>query len=279
MITPGRCDLHVHSSHSDGILSPAEVVRAAEEAGLCAVSVTDHDTAAGQEEALEAGTERSVEVVTGIEMSVSESGLDIHILGYMFDHRHGALVSVLEVLEASRHDRAEKMTGLLRGEGVDIDFDEVEKEGGAGTLGRPHIARLLMRKKVVTRFQEAFERFIGYGACCYVPKKVLPLEQVVEVITRAGGVPVWAHPGPAIYDGALLDRMVSAGIRGIEAYHPNHKDAIARKIVATAAGKDLAVTGGSDYHFPEAMKVPIGGVDVPCSAVDTLRERAGRLST
>lgn len=277
-MTPGRCDLHVHSSHSDGLLSPAEVVEAAAGAGLCAVSITDHDTAAGQEEALGAVSGEGVEVVTGIEMSVIEGGLDIHVLGYMFDHRHEALNAALAELESSRHERAERMTGMLRDEGVDIGFDEVEREGGDGTLGRPHIARLLLKKRVVSNFQEAFTRFIGHGACCYVPKRVLPLEQVIDMIVRAGGVPVWAHPGPCIYDEALVRRMVTAGILGIEAYHPNHREAVTSKIVRMAEEMDLAVTGGSDYHFEEAMKVPIGGIDVPCSVVESLRDRAGGLS-
>ncbi len=279
MKTSGRCDLHVHSRHSDGNLSPEAIVAAADKAGLCAVSITDHDSIDGQDEAIEAGEARPVEVITGIELSVIEAEKDLHILGYLVDHRAGELVSALQDLALSRKSRAERMTELLRGEGVNIGFAEVETEGGGGSLGRPHIARLLLAKGVVSHFQEAFERYLGQGSCCYVPKKVLPLERVTSMIRSAGGVSVWAHPGPAINDGSLLDIMVSAGVDGLEAYHPNHGSSITSRILDVAREQGLVVTGGSDYHFEEAMKVPIGGLDVPCEVVASLRSRASGLSS
>lgn len=272
------CDLHIHSYYSDGAMSPTGIVRAGSEAGLSAISISDHDTVAGQAEAIEAGGAFGIEIITGIEFSVMEKDLDIHILGYCFDLNDAMLSSVLEDLERGRIERAEKIADKLRELSVPVTFDEIMADAGAGTVGRPHVARILLRKGIVAEFQEAFDRFLGYRASCYVPKKVLPLEDVVSIIKESGGVAVWAHPGAYIRKHALVDRIVGCGVEGIEAFHPNHTAEITRLALRETERRGLVYTGGSDYHFDEAKKAGIGEIDVPYDSVTALRTLASGLS-
>ena len=272
------CDLHIHSYYSDGAMSPEAIVRVAADTGLSAVSIADHDTAAGQREAIEAGGALGVDIVTGIEFSVKEEDLDIHILAYCVGLEDARLSVVLEDLEEGRAARAEKIAAKLQDLGLPVTFEEIMDDAGAGTIGRPHVARVLMRKGIVTEFQEAFDRFLGYGASCYVPKKVLSLEDVITVVNGAGGVAVWAHPGANIRKKRLRDRILGSGVDGIEVWHPNHSEDITRLAVKEADRRGLVCTGGSDYHFDEAMKASIGEIDVPYDSVRELRSRASGLS-
>jgi predicted metal-dependent phosphoesterase TrpH len=272
------CDLHIHSCYSDGAMTPADIVRTAADAGISAISVSDHDTAAGQAEAETAGAALSVEIVTGIEFSVREGELDIHILAYCVDLSNVRLRSVLGDLERGRADRAGRIAERLQSLGIDVTFEEIMDDAGAGTVGRPHVARILMRKGIVGGFQEAFDRFLGYGAPCYVPKRVLPLEEVISVIRGAGGVAVWAHPGANIRKRKVCDRILGSGVEGIEIWHPNHTPDIVRLATGEARMRGLVMTGGSDYHFDEARKVSIGEIQVPYDAVVALRKAASGLS-
>ena len=272
------CDLHIHSYYSDGAMSPVDIVRAGAEAGLSAISITDHDTVAGQVEAIEAGVVFGIEIVTGIEFSVMEEERDIHILGYCLDLSSVRLSDVLEDLERGRTERAERIADKLQDLGVPVTLDEIMADAGAGTVGRPHVARILLNKGIVAEFQEAFDRFLGYGASCHVPKKVLPLEGVVSIIRESGGVAVWAHPGANIRKSGLVDRIFGCGVEGIEAWHPNHTEEITRLAVLEAGRRGLVCTGGSDYHFDEARKAGIGEIDVPYDSVTALRSLASGLS-
>jgi predicted metal-dependent phosphoesterase TrpH len=273
------CDLHIHSYYSDGAMSPAAIVRAAADAGLSGVSIVDHDTAAGQEEAIEAGGALGVDIITGIEFSVKEEEFDIHILGYCIGLSDVRLAAVLGDLERGRAERAEKIVGKLQALGVPVTFEEIVADAGPGTIGRPHVAKVLLRKGIVIEFQEAFDRFLGYGASCYVPKKVLPLEDVVSIVKGSGGVTVWAHPGANIRKRRLCDRIFSSGVKGIEAWHPNHSEDITKRSVIEAGKRGLVCTGGSDYHFDEAKKAGIGEIPVPYDSVVELRRLASGLST
>jgi len=273
MIRP--CDLHLHSHYSDGNLSPEELVAHARSQNLSAVSITDHDTCLGQGEALSAGEKLGIEIITGIEFSVRDEGTSIHILGYHFDHTDNALGESLLELERGRLERARTIVGKLGALGISCSFDDVVKLAGRGTIGRPHIAKILLETGVVRGIQEAFNRFIGAGATCYVPKKVLHLDQVISLIEGAGGVAVWAHPGPLIRNEALLERLCSAGIKGLEAWHPNHTRRLSDEVQRAALGRNLFCTGGSDYHFTEAMQSPVGGIAVSYDAVNAIKRAAG----
>ena len=267
----GRCDLHIHSHYSDGILSPAELVRMAHGAGLEACSITDHDNIEGQREALLEGSRLGIEVIEGVEFSVHMGDQDIHILGYLVDLDDGTLVEQVSMLGAARLERAEEIVRRLAGSGLVIPFEDVVELSGKGTVGRPHIAKVLVTHGLVGSFQAAFGRYIGEGRPCYVPKTVLPLDRVVSLIGNAGGIAVWAHPGERVRDRALLGEILEAGVGGLEAYHPNHDPDVEREIERVTAEEGLVATGGSDYHFFEAKQIDVGGVTAPYSAVQELR--------
>ncbi len=276
MKNPHRfCDLHIHSSYSDGVLAPVAIVDIARGAGLSAVAITDHDTLAGQEEALRAGESAALEVLTGVEFSLSFEGWEAHLLGYLFDPQNAVLRGALKELEKARFERVVSMLEKLVSAGVEIDMGDLDRGGAAGTLGRLHIARALLAAGKVSTIQEAFARYIGEGSPCFVPRREIGPGEVVSIIKEAGGTAVWAHPGSGIGDAALVKRMTGAGIDGIEAWHPNHNAAATRRILEFARRRGLVCTGGSDYHFDEAMKVPIGGMKVPVEAVERLKDRAG----
>jgi predicted metal-dependent phosphoesterase TrpH len=230
----------------------------------------------GQEKALRAGERLGVEVLTGIEFSIREEGVSIHLLGYCFDHADAGLNGALRDLEAARIERAREMVERFAGLGYQMRFEEVLREAGSGTVGRPHLARIMLRRGYVSGFQEAFDRFLAEGAPCYVPKRVLPLTAVIALIRGAGGAVVWAHPGTLVRNVALLERLCSAGIAGIEAWHPNHSAERTREILAAAERERLFCTGGSDYHFTEAMQADIGGIGAPYESVIAIRRAAGR---
>jgi hypothetical protein len=270
----GPCDLHLHSHYSDGTMSPDELVGFSASIGLSAVSITDHDTMNGQAEALEAGSRYGIEVVTGIEFSIDDGGASHHILGYCFDHADAALSEALVSLAAQRIERARGIVRLLADRGMAVPFEEVLAEAGKGSVGRPHIARVLHRRGYVASVPEAFSRWISDGAPCNVPKTTLPLDDVVGLVRGAGGVAVWAHPGWNVKKGDLLDRFVAAGVRGIEVWHPNHSERIVEAIAAAARERGLVMTGGSDYHFAEIMQADIGEIAAPRGSLDALRREA-----
>ncbi len=269
-------DLHMHSFYSDGNLSPGELVLRASEAGLGAMSITDHDTIDGQREAFDAGRESGIEVISGIEFSVEEEGIEIHILGYLFDTENPAMVEASAMLEKARVDRAGKIVEKIGESGISIGIGEVLDFAGRGTVGRLHVARLLLDGGYVSDIQEAFNRFIGQGCPAYVAKKILPMAEVISIIREAGGVAVWAHPGKNIGKKEILGRMIAAGIGGLEAWHPNHTPAMTAGILSQALRHGLVSTGGSDYHFPEAMKAQIGRFYTPPESFERLKARSGR---
>ena len=268
------CDLHVHSDYSDGTMSPEDIVSYAHAIGLSALSITDHDTLAAQEEALGAGRRLGIEVLTGIEFSIEEEGASVHILGYCFDPRNEALLASLAELSRARIVRARAIVRRLEEHGVAIPFEDVLVEAGRGSVGRPHIARVLHRRRCVSSVSEAFVRYISDSAPCNVPKEVLPRETVVRLIDGAGGVAVWAHPGWNIKKTDLLERLIASGVRGIEVWHPNHNERMQAEILAVARERALVCTGGSDYHFAELMQADIGEVTAPYETVLALRKAA-----
>jgi predicted metal-dependent phosphoesterase TrpH len=271
------CDLHLHSCFSDGTMSPEELVSYARAIGLSAISITDHDTMCGQEEALEAGRRCGIEVVTGIEFSVEQENMSLHILGYLFDHENCALAANLKELAEARVSRAREIVRRLEDHGVSIPFAEVLSEAGKGCVGRPHIARVLYRRGHVMGVSEAFVRYIADDAPCHVPKKVLPLETVVRLINDAGGVAAWAHPGWNIKKKDIVDRLLASGVRGIEVWHPNHSERLTSEIMTVARARGLVSTGGSDFHCAELMQADIGEITAPYESIIALRKAAAHM--
>ncbi|MBX5475894.1 MAG: PHP domain-containing protein [Clostridia bacterium] len=270
----GRVDLHAHSTASDGRLRPAEVVRLAAEVGLAGVALTDHDTLDGVEEAREEALRLGIEFVPGVELSASYGDVEVHILGYFADPADERLAGLLREMREARRGRIRAMVERLQRMGVPVKLEEVLAEGGHSS-GRPHIARVLVRKGVVADVPEAFERFLAEGRPAYVPRAKLDAVEASRVLRAAGAVPVWAHPGAHAGSEGLLDALRTAGLGGIEVWHPEHDLPTSRSWHRVALDCGLIATAGSDFHAFEE-RVPLGTYSVPLDTVRALRARATR---
>ena len=277
----GWVDLHLHTTASDGVLSPSEIVRYAREQGLQAVAITDHDTIEGNAEALDEGAKSGLEVISGVEISAQFDLGSMHILGFFIDIGNTALKERLSLLQETRAQRNPKMVEKLRELGVELSYDEILHASGGGQVGRPHFAQVLLRKGYVNTVQEAFDRYLGKGAPAYVNKFRFDPEEAMGLIREAGGIPVLAHaftlhiPSPHQLD-ALLGELVRSGLMGIEVFYPEHtKDQISL-YKGLAQKHDLLVTGGSDYHGIEGDKAEIGigsqGMKLSYSMVEAMKE-------
>jgi 3',5'-nucleoside bisphosphate phosphatase len=248
-----RIDLHTHSNRSDGTDTPAELVRAAARAGLDVVGLTDHDTAAGWDEAAAAAAEVGVVLVPGMEISCKHRGRGVHLLAYWPDPQHPDLVRLLDAVVQGRDDRMPRMVERLRDLGHDVSVDDVlVQAAGARSIGRPHIADALVAKGVVGSRDEAFERFLRAGGPAYVDRPAAPLEEAVRVVGEAGGVTVVAHPwGRESADVMQADDLAvlqRAGLTGLEADHEDHSPEQREALREIARDLGLVVTGSSDHH-------------------------------
>ncbi len=270
-----RADLHTHTNASDGTLSPRELVREAGRVGLRVLAVTDHDSVDGIAEAAEEAGRVGIHLVPGVELSTDVPGTEVHILGYFVDWQDEEFGAVLRRLRQGRWARAQEMVRRLNQLGVPLTFEEVARQAD-GAVGRPHVARALVAGGYVASFQEAFERYLGKGRPAYVERERFTPEEAVQVVLRAGGVPVFAHP---LWGGERerVAQLVRCGLRGIEAYYPDHSPQDVRRFLDWAQEFGLVATGGSDYHGPgPASKAPLGGTYVPPEAVEALWQARGR---
>ncbi|MDD5603180.1 MAG: PHP domain-containing protein [Eubacteriales bacterium] len=275
-------DLHTHSNVSDGTLSPGELVRGAAQCGLYAISVTDHDSLGGVEEALAAGEDAGIIVIPGVEIGVDHKS-EMHMLGYFKPENYRNIEHMLEQTRKNREDRNPKLLENLRRIGFQISMDEVIAEAGGDIIARPHIAAVMVKKGYVGSIKEAFTGYLSSGCPAYVKKDRLSLEECISSINKAGGIAVLAHPRQLGQDRRTLDRTVgclsAAGLGGVEAYYSENTAAETRYSVETAGKYRLLVTGGSDYHG--AMKPGIGlgigkgGLRVPGWTANRLMEALG----
>jgi 3',5'-nucleoside bisphosphate phosphatase len=291
-------DLHCHTTVSDGGDSPSELVAKAAAAGLDAIAVTDHDNDAGCSEAVDAGIERGVEVVRGVEISCDVEGLrergyepsarpTMHLLGYFIPESDNPLSGALAELQYHRANRNRLIVERLNDLGIPVTFEEVEAEaGGPGAqIGRPHFASVLVRHGAVSEYQQAFDRYLAKGAKAYIGRKLYKPGEAVELMISAGAVPVFAHPFTLNLESSQLDRftdeLAEAGLRGIEAYHGDWTEDDQRPLRDMAERRGLVVTGGSDYHgdMRPDRSMPGGktGVIAPERALEDLRAVAGEL--
>lgn len=265
-------DLHLHTKASDGALAPEELVELASNLNLVTISITDHDNVEGIDAAVNAGKRRGVEVIPGVEMSSDLNGRDVHILGYFIDHHDQKLVQLLKRLREARQDRALKMVDRLREMGLDIYLREVIDMAGEGSLGRAHIAKVLLKKGYIHDIQEAFDRYIGRGMPGYVGKKAYSPAEIIAVIRSVGGVPILAHPGISNVDDYISDFVVN-GLQGLEAYHSEHSQEQTELYKNRAEEMGIIVTGGSDCHgLGSSRGLIIGSVYVPDKCLDDLKK-------
>lgn len=248
-----KIDLHMHTTASDGASSPKELVEKCAELGLEVIAVTDHDNTTAVEEVEKFGREMGVKVVPGIEISTYRGEAEYHILGYFVDPENDALLGLTEAILDSRVERTHKIIEKLTKMGYPLEFKDVKKYATGVSLGRPHVARAMVEKGYIEEIGDAFTKeFIAGGGRAYVEKKnVLPVE-AIEVIVRAGGIPVVAHPYVISHGDALdkkeIARLKDMGLKGVEVYQTKHNKKITKRYKKIAEELDLLITGGSDYH-------------------------------
>ena len=267
-----RVDLHIHSTASDGALSPEEVVGESVRRGLSVIALTDHDTVNGVAPALAAAEAfPGLRVVPGVELSTDVAQGEVHILGYFIDYSDGELLARLERMRNSRRERAQEMIARLGDLGVNIDWSRVQEIAGEGSVGRPHLAQAMVEGGYVGSLKEAFDSYIGRGGPAYVERRKLTPAAAVELILRVRGLPVLAHPLTVADPETLVIELKAAGLIGIEAYYKDYSAADVGKLLSLAESHQLAVTGGSDYHgLDTESEAGIGSVEVPLSAAEHL---------
>jgi len=249
---PMRLDLHIHSTASDGAWTPAAVVRAAVRR-LDVIALTDHDTLAGVEQARSAAAGLPLQVIPAVELSSTHEGREVHILGYFVDPSSPELRRHEVLAVGARERRMEEMIKRLGAQGIGIEMSAVIEAAGPdrSTLGRPHLARALVQAGHAHNIPDAFDRWIGDSRPAFVPVALVDPSGAVDVVRSAGGIAVWAHPPGDLVD-ALLPGLVRAGLGGLEVYRPRvGADQIGR-LERTARSAGLLVTGGSDWHTPDA---------------------------
>ena len=267
----GRVDLHVHSTASDGECAPADVVHRAHDAGLDAIALTDHDTVGGLESAAAGSVDLGVRVVAGCEFSVSSDWGEMHLLAYFLPIDHPELGAFLQLQRARRAARGIKMVERLNGVGVDVTEDEVLSEAAGATLGRPHVARALVRRGTVEDVREAFRKYLGRSRPAFVPKQLPTLAEVVSFVRRLGGVSCAAHLGSQANKRAVKI-LKSYGVDALEILHPAHDDATVKRLDSWARTFGLLRTGGSDWHGDSTARPALGSLDVPSEWLDRIEE-------
>lgn len=263
-------DLHVHTNFSDGLLTPTQVVRKVKEAGLKAVGIVDHDTIDGISEAVNAGSRLGIEIVPGVELSSQYEGKDIHIIGFYFDPDHPRLMKYLECFRQERYRRAAKMIRNLNQIGICLTMEEVECRARGRCIGRPHLAEVLMEKGYVETFQEAFQRYIGYGSQVYEEKYRINPDEAIALISEARGLSFLAHPGYVLSDN-IICRFIKAGLDGIEIVHPKFNQERTQHLHQFAQNHGLLVSGGSDCHGGRNGYFFIGQYNVPYAILEEMK--------
>lgn len=263
---PPEVDLHMHSTASDGSLAPSAVVEAAKAAGLAAIALTDHDTLGGLEEAeLAAGT-LGIRVVPGVELSAHDGAREVHLLA-LHVSRRDLLESRLAVFRDAREERARGMVERLRRQGIDVHLETVMEEANGGAVGRPHVARALIRGGHVRDSREAFDRYLGNGRPGFIPKARLEVREAIDLAHSVGAIVIWAHPGP---DGRRerIEAMAGLGLDGVEVRHPSHLAEDVKRLSALCDFLGLLPSGGSDWHGSTNGPRTLGSMHVPYSWLD-----------
>jgi predicted metal-dependent phosphoesterase TrpH len=274
---PGRdgtdpfVDLHAHSTASDGSRAPADVARAAKAAGLAAIALTDHDTLAGVEEATATGKQIGIRVIAGVELSAVEDEQETHVLGLHIADR-ADLEKRLADVRNMRVTRAERMVKRLNELGYPVTMEAVLKEAAGGAVGRPHVSRALIAGGWVTDARESFDKLIGNGRPAFIGKDRLAMSEAFELIHRAGGLAVLAHPGPNLTRERVAS-LVEQGLDGIEVLHPSHSDNIAQHLDALVDAFQLVRSGGSDWHGAAEGPRTLGTMKVPAQWLEEQEAR------
>jgi hypothetical protein len=279
-------DLHTHTTFSDGTRTPTEVVKLASDAKMKAVAITDHDMINGIPEGLAQGARSRIEVIPGVEITAQSQTGKMDILGYYIDIASPTLESNLRALRENRENRNPRIIDRLQDMGVDITYDEVLELATNASVGRPHIARVLVKKEYAKTIGEAFRRYVGADAPAYVPREHLSSRQVIHLIRAAGGVPVLAHPDSLGlgFENELdmqLARLVREGLLGIEVMYSGYDSKVTSQLMKLAEKHSILATGGSDYHGDPESDIQVGtgkgALRVPHRFAESLNDAASSL--
>jgi len=270
-------DLHLHTTASDGLLTPAALVSKAAEAGFTAIAITDHDTLAGLDEALSAAQQHGIELIPGLELSTLVGDREIHLLGYFPDRHCQKLNETLQKIVESRSNRAAGMVDKLNRLGFSISFKRVKEIAGTEFIGRPHIARALLEKGYIKQISEAFTTtYIGRGGQAYVERFKLTPTEGIALLAEAGATTVLAHPGYLSQgepmNEAEIKTLISDGLRGIEVFYSQHSQQQIKRYLTIAVKYNLLITGGSDCHGQEDALNQMGSIRLPYKYVQALKD-------
>lgn len=256
-------DLHAHSTASDGSLAPAAVVRAAHDAGLAAIALTDHDSLAGIPEAAAAAAALGIRLVPGVELSAHDGAQEIHLLA-LHVRDAAAVAARLDRFRTDRVARAEAMVDRLGALGLTVTLADVLREAGPGSVGRPHVARALIQRGEALDFRDAFDRYLGAGRPAFVDKPRLEVAEAIELAHAAGALAIWAHPGR---DGTRerVTRLVALGLDGVEVRHPGHTIGDTDRLAGLAADLGVVPSGGSDWHGAATGYRVLGCMKIPAA--------------
>ncbi|MEJ2202550.1 MAG: PHP domain-containing protein [Gemmatimonadota bacterium] len=270
-----KLDLHIHTTASDGAWPPDKVVEAASRGGLFVVAQKDHDTTAAVSVGQARGVELDVQVIPAIEMSSTHDNREVHVLGYFLDLEFPDLQAYTARASDRRRERMQEMVRRLQHDGVEVSFHEVEKAAGPDrvNIGRPHLARVLVSRGYASSIIDAFASFIGDRHPAFVPTALLSPGEAVELISAAGGIPMWAHPPGDLVE-VLLPGMLERGLRGLEVYRPSSSRNDVLRLERICRRANLLVSGGSDWHSPESGNT-LGDFHVTADEVDGLLEEGG----
>lgn len=271
-------DLHTHSTASDGLYAPSELLHRAQAAGLRTLALTDHDTTEGIAQAARTAHELGIEFIAGIEVNTDVSGGEVHVLGYFLEYERPAFQAVLQTLRNARERRGERMVELLNEQGVHITWERV-REIAQGAVGRPHVAKALLEAGYVHSIGEAFETYIGNQGPAYVPRYKLTPEDAVRLIVSVNGLPSIAHPLriPGLPElRRWLPGLCRSGLVGLETYYGEYTPEEEGVLLALAREYALIPTGGTDFHGPGLHPTPLGGRHVPYAVVEQLKAEAAK---
>ena len=271
-------DLHTHTTASDGTYAPAELVREAARRGVRVLAVTDHDSIDAVAPAILAARDHlPLEIVPGIEINTDDPGGEIHVLGYFLDHEAAWLRDLLREFRAERVARVQRIVDRLATLGYPIDAEEVFALVREGSAGRPHVAQVMVRRGYVGTVREAFDRFLAAGKAAYVPHRKVAPREACEIIRRAGGLAVVAHPGFHDDPEEMVRGLAGIGLLdGVECYYAEHSPEQTTRFLGLCRQLGLVPTGGSDFHGPRVRAATLGQPPVPWAAWEALRHRAGR---
>ena len=267
-----RADLHVHTTASDGKLTPQELIQKAFELKLDVIAITDHDSVEGISPALEAAKRYTqLLVIPGVEINTDVPKGEVHILGYFIDYLKPELNRTLGELRNSRRERGQKMVAKLAEIGINVNWKRVQELAGSGSIGRPHIAQAMLEQGQVSSLREAFDKYIGRNGPAYVERKKLTPIEAVQVVLEANGLPVLAHPADIEPLEPFLLQMKKAGIVGMEVYYAGYNSKTISILKGFAGRLDLVACGGSDFHgIDEYIGADLGSVNLPGESVERL---------